>query len=71
MKLEIEDGLIDGHEACASFLGNKVKELLSIPANLNKEAQEILLNEISKVFNEDDNKILEKGTLQRENSCEP
>ena len=52
IKLDTEEGIIEGHEACAAI------DLLTKPAKLEESAQEILLNEIDEVFTEKDNEIL-------------
>ena len=58
LKLDTENGLIEGHEACASFLENSVAQLLQHPAQLDHDAQQVLLDEIEPVFTEADNKLL-------------
>ena len=57
LKLDTDDGLIEGHEACASFLINSVAQLLQHPAQLDHDAQQILLDEMEPVFTEADNKL--------------
>ena len=53
-----EDGLLEGHAACASFLENTVEELLLHPAQLNNAAQQALLDEVVPVFTLEDNQKL-------------
>ena len=53
-----EDGLLEGHAACASFLENSVEELLLHPAQLNNAAQQALLDEVEPVFTLEDNQKL-------------
>ena len=60
LKLETEEGLIVGHEACSDYLVGQVFKLLSEPAELDVCAQNILLSEVTPVFTEDDNKALEE-----------
>jgi hypothetical protein len=45
-----EAGLLEGHEACASFLENTVEELLLHSANLDISAKQTLLAEVVSVF---------------------
>ena len=58
LKLSTELGLLEGHTACASYLQNNLETLLLHPAELNKEAQDKLLNEVHEVFTKEDNKML-------------
>ena len=50
-----EAGLIEGHEACSSFLESTVEELLLHPASLDSTAQQALLSEVEPVFTQKDN----------------
>ena len=59
LKLDTESGLIEGHDMCAAYLENKVRELLCHSAQLDKKAQDNLLSLVVPVFSEHDNKILE------------
>ena len=58
LKLETENGLIEGHKDCAAFLENSVAELLHHPAQLDHDAQQVLLGEVDPVFTDADNKML-------------
>ena len=63
LKLQTEHGLATGHNECARYLEKCVEELLSHPATLDSAAQNILLNEVTEVFTEDDNnKLLARQT---------
>ena len=57
MKLQTENGIIEGHSDCASFLEKTVEDLLLHPEMLDSQAQEILLNEVECVFTEEDNRM--------------
>ena len=59
IKLETEDGLLIGHENCASYLEGQVKELLGHPASLDVNAQERLLQFVETVLTPEDNGLLE------------
>ena len=51
LKLETDDGsIIEGHEDCAQYLANKVRDLLENPAVLNLDAQNTLLSEVEEVI---------------------
>ena len=58
LKLETDDGLLEGHAACSNFLERAVGELLLHPAELDQAAQATLLNEVEPVFSEEDNVML-------------
>ena len=58
LKLETENGLVEGHQACSSYLENTVAELLLQPAMLDPAAQQALLSEVEVVFTDVDNKML-------------
>ena len=53
-----ENGLIEGHEACANHLENLVANLLLEPAVLDQNAQELLLAELQPVVTDADNTML-------------
>ena len=59
MKLQTEQGLLEGHIACSQYLQEKVEELLLHPAELDQAAQDLLLDEVSEEFTEDDNTMLD------------
>ena len=54
LKLETDDGVLIGHEACSDFLVRQVTSLLGEPAKLDSAAQKILLAEVTPVFTEED-----------------
>lgn len=58
LKLDTEKGLIEGHDKCAAYLEQVVRELLSFPADLDPTAQDTLLAEVAEVFTEADNSML-------------
>ena len=58
LKLETEQGILEGHGACSEYLQRKVAELLLHPAVLDNEAQAVLLAEVDPTFTEEDNKML-------------
>ena len=59
LKLDTEEGFLEGHDKCSSYLLKKVRELLSHPAELDVRAQHSLLNLVSPVFSSEDNVMLE------------
>ena len=58
LKLETSTGLLVGHRACSNFLQNEVADLLQHPAVLDAAAQQVLLEEIDKVFTDSDNEMI-------------
>ena len=56
LKLQTDNGTLEGHEACANFLEKTVEDLLMHTADLDMVAQETLLKEVKVVFTEQDNK---------------
>ena len=60
LKLETEQGLLEGHTACADYLESSVEKLLLHPAVLNHDAQQVLLEEVVPVFTAEDNKMILK-----------
>ena len=50
-----ENGLIEGHEACADHLQNLVDNLLLEPDVLDHNAQELLLAKLQPVVTDNDN----------------
>ena len=55
LKLETPDSLLEGHDACSSFLSRELEKLLLNPAVLDEAAQATLLAEVKPVFTERDN----------------
>ena len=58
LKLQNETGLLEGHTPCAEFLEELVGDLLLNPAQLDHQAQEILLNELETVVTAKENDML-------------
>jgi hypothetical protein len=58
LKLDTPTGLMEGHDKCAEFLENEVKNLLLVDAGLCHDSQEKLLEEVMPCFTEADNNIL-------------
>ena len=58
LMLQTPGGVIEGHEQCATFLENEVKNLLLTDAGLDTDAQNTLLEDIIPCFTEADNVIL-------------
>ena len=55
LRLQSEQGLLEGHTACAPYLEKSVEELLLHPAALDKVSQQVLLDEVVPVFTTKDN----------------
>ena len=58
MKLDTNEGLLEGHEACSQYLENTVADLLLQPAMLDPVAQRVLLEEVEPVFTDADNEMI-------------
>ena len=58
LKLLTETGIIEGHDACANYLESLVANLLLHPAELDQNAQELLLAELEPVVTAADNVML-------------
>ena len=58
MKLQTEQALLEGQDACAHYLQKSVEDLLLHPALLDPVVQNILLEELYEQFTEADNKML-------------
>ena len=70
------EGLVKGHEACASALEANVASHLLNPAPLDPSAQDILLPEVERCFSDDDNNKLGASPTKVEvkkvlDSCRP
>ena len=65
ISLETPNGPINGHEKCADFISN----LLKNEFQFNTSSQKILLNEVDTVFTEEENtylmKILSKSEIEK------
>ena len=66
LKLKTEKGLLLGHEACTEYLEIAVAEILTKPAELDIEAQNILLKEVKPVFTKADNVMMKKMPDKKE-----
>ena len=55
LKLQSDQGLLEGHAACAAYLERSVEELLLHPAVLDQLSQQVLLDEVVPVFTDEDN----------------
>ena len=66
LRLETDQGLLEGHENCAKYLEGKVQELLGYEANLNLESQNKLLENTFTVFSNEDNLLLEAKPTKKE-----
>ena len=66
LKLLTETGLIEGHDSCAKYLENLVADLLLKPAELDENAQELLLAEIKPVVTDADNTMLSSAPDKKE-----
>ena len=60
LKLNTEEGMLEGHDACAKYLEKAVGELLLYPADLDTAAQNALIREVKPVFMAKDNEMLVK-----------
>ena len=60
LKLQTENGLLVGHDACSNYLESQLADLLLHHAVLDPIAQATLLAEMTVVFTDADNKELEK-----------
>ena len=58
LKLDTEQGIIEGHKACSEHLQKAMATLLENPAELDETAQDILLNEVKEQFTMEDNIML-------------
>ena len=58
LKLETEDGTIEGHSSCSRYLEKSVEDLLLHPVYLDPVAQQALLSEVVPVFTESDNEMM-------------
>ena len=56
LKLQTDEGLLEGHDSCSRYLEKTVEDLLLHPAALDKVAQDTLLKDVQVVFTQEDNK---------------
>ena len=66
LKLETAGGTIEGHKACSEHLHEVIANLLENPAELDRAAQRILLQEVVEQFTSDDNKMLAAAPTKAE-----
>ena len=66
LKLETENGLLEGHEKSAQYLEKCAEDLLLHTVQLDGAAQEALLNEVDLVFTPADNEMLLKAPSKEE-----
>ena len=66
LKLNTDEGLLEGHNECSSFLEKTLRELLESPAELDSPSQEIVLAQVTPTISEADNKTLEEPTTLSE-----
>ena len=66
MKLQTEDGVIEGHDSCSAYLQKTLEDLLLHPANLDPAAQEALLDHVEEVFTKRDNDKLTAPVTREE-----
>ena len=59
-------GLLEGHSPCASYLENQVGDLLLNPAPLDNDARQCLLDEVERVYTEQDNEKLKVAQDEKE-----
>ena len=60
LELETEGGLLVGHNDCARYIERSVENLLTIPFDFDHEVQATLLQELERVFTDEDNEMLLK-----------
>ena len=65
LKLQTENGLILGHQACADYLEQTVVDHYLSPAILDPVAQQALLAEVEPVFTEQENENFISPPLRR------
>ena len=56
LKLQTNNGIVEGHTACAAYLEQTVEDLLLNSAELDSQAQQTLLAEVLPVFTSEDNR---------------
>ena len=66
LKLKVGDQLLEGHDQCKQYLEQTVADLLLHPAQLDDQAQDILLREVHPVFTDKDNNMLKKAPDKEE-----
>ena len=54
LELETEKGLLKEHTECSNFVNNDVANLLENKFKFNEHSKNMLLNEIEKVFTDED-----------------
>ena len=66
LKLETELGTLHGHADCATYLEDKVKEILVNPPDLCSDSQEELLKSVKSVFTDAVNLLLDRVPTKEE-----
>ena len=67
MKLKTKNGeLVSGHAKCADLLNKEALELMSSEVDLDERAQRELLEQVDKVFTDQDNQMLDKPITNEE-----
>ena len=66
LKLQTENGILEGHSPCANYLETQVGELLLNPAPVDILARETLLDEVAEVYTEKDNEMLKAAPTEKE-----
>ena len=66
MKLETENGVIEGHRECMDYLEESVEKVFGNEAMLDDTAQQTLLEEVERVFTVEDNEMLSAGISMEE-----
>ena len=74
LKLKTPEKEAKGHQECANFLADEIRNLWEKEAKLNEKAQEDLLKEVATTFTEEDNNLLDAPITNQEikdslNSC--
>ena len=67
LKLKTKNGeLVSGHAKCADLLNKEALELMSSEVDLDERAQRELLEQVDKVFTDQDNQMLDKPITNEE-----
>ena len=72
LKLQTENGLLEGQASSTSYLESQVGDLLLNPAPLDRAARQCLLDEVVHVYTDQDNNMLRAVPVEKEvMSCLP
>lgn len=66
LKLETENGIIEGHEECMKYIESNVEKTFGVPPELDETAQKKLLSEVHPVFTDADNVMLAAAPTKTE-----